>query len=1515
MHVGIYTKTLCDDLRKGLLITLTLLFVCPGVWGDNIVNVESESDFGATIQEWGVGVYYTLEDGKTYNLTATIELQGCLLIPSDATITINLGVFDLDQKRSDNCVILNRGTLTLNGTGKIKNGHSDWQHYDIWGGGIVNRGTLNISGVTICNNTGQDHGGGIYNYPGGIVTINSGCISNNTNGAIYNQGTMTIKGGSIENHTTYGSYGCIENTETGTLIIEGGSITGNTVGYKTTGCLLNYVGASLTIKGNPVIKNNTTAGGAYLRNIYLRTGTTITIGEGGLTGDDGDIGITMQTPSVFTSELINETDLNKFFSEDDAYEIVKSLDNKAKLRTHWDGLIERFAAGGAIELDKDYTAASGELCLTVPDGKAVTLNLNGHTISRGLSTATNDGCVIKNIGTLTVNGTGIITGGKSSNGGGGIHNTGTLTVNGGSIRGNTTTTQGGGIYNAGTLTIGGGTIENNSNTAGDGGGIYNSGSLTLNTGTISGNSVTGTSKNGGGIYNTGTLLAINGGTIQNNTATNAGGGIYHDGTTFNLQGSPLITGNTVNSNAGNVYLTSDHHTITITDALGYTTPIGITMEAPAVFTSNLNGRGTYEKFSSEQGSTIKLTENGDHDAEMMTYWNYLKRELAKDGVENITLESGKTYQASSTDTYLHIPSSKTVTLNLNGQTINRKLNNATLNGSVIYNEGTLTITGSGIIKGGNNSDGGGVKGGGICNTGTLTIQGGTIRENTTYSSGGGIYNTGTLTIQGGTITSNTATSAGGGIYHNGVALYLQGAPTISSNTVSSANNNLYLATAKTITVSGPLTNSTAIGITSQVYPWTFTTGLSGNGDENKFTADDGTHGIALNSTGNAIIGTKYTITRNEPNNTYTYMYIKGNHTASTIEAVAGEHVKVTISGFDGSPKTIPVSLYTTDEVLCEYPKKDVEYYFDMPDHNVTVTGLCLNGGYCGNANVEDIKYYLEGTTLRFQTKDASNYQMKNYAQNTVPWRDTSTYPYTSVDIPNNITHISDYAFYGSGLTIADIPASIATIGTFAFGNCTSLTAINVNVSNTNYMNNSDDGVLYTKSAGGDPTNLVCYPAGKSGENYSVPSTVTAITDGAFAFNNLKSITVAGGSSFSAPNDNGVLYNAAGTILYCYPARKTGDVYDVAPTVTEIKPYAFHNNNLLKAVNFCETTVPTGGTEMFGGTNTAKIMVKKGLKSGDGTKYNNTAPWSTTNYINRTYEMDLANAVVALEYETYSYADNDYSNTPVKPAVNSVTLTTGDLIQTLRSGIDYVAINDGSYSNNTVVGNAKVTITGAGGYAETHKDWNFTIYRTITFTNVTGHYATYYAKEDLAIPSGFTASTFTDVDIDWDHGTLNATQVNFIKAETPILLYKESGVNGTYHVNAGTGTTYTAHSDFKGVLTSTPYSTVKGSGSAVYVLKNDKFLRVSNTDGNLEAQSLPAHRCYLLRPIGKSSPNFVPSYLSIIIGNSEVTRIEISSENGENVDGRVWYTLDGRRLQGKPTRKGIYISNGKKIHIK
>ena len=56
---------------------------------------------------------------------------------------------------------------------------------------------------------------------------------------------------------------------------------------------------------------------------------------------------------------------------------------------------------------------------------------------------------------------------------------------------------------------------------------------------------------------------------------------------------------------------------------------------------------------------------------------------------------------------------------------------------------------------------------------------------------------------------------------------------------------------------------------------------------------------------------------------------------------------------------------------------------------------------------------------------------------------------------------------------------------------------------------------------------------------------------------------------------------------------------------------------------------------------------------------------------------------------------------------------------------------------------------------------------------------------------------------------------------------------------------------------------------------------------------------------------------LVGSNGEVTSIgEIDTKTGEvSFDSEAWYTLDGVRLSGKPSKKGLYINNGKKVVIK
>ena len=58
-------------------------------------------------------------------------------------------------------------------------------------------------------------------------------------------------------------------------------------------------------------------------------------------------------------------------------------------------------------------------------------------------------------------------------------------------------------------------------------------------------------------------------------------------------------------------------------------------------------------------------------------------------------------------------------------------------------------------------------------------------------------------------------------------------------------------------------------------------------------------------------------------------------------------------------------------------------------------------------------------------------------------------------------------------------------------------------------------------------------------------------------------------------------------------------------------------------------------------------------------------------------------------------------------------------------------------------------------------------------------------------------------------------------------------------------------------------------------------------------------------------------VKLVSASGETTAIgTLDTTTGEvSFDSEAWYTLDGVRLSGKPSSKGIYINNGKKVVIK
>lgn len=254
-------------------------------------------------------------------------------------------------------------------------------------------------------------------------------------------------------------------------------------------------------------------------------------------------------------------------------------------------LLEAVKTSQTVTLGADITTPSEGGRLDINSGIVVTLNLNGHTLTRNMTAVHSGGqaIIVNEGGKLTImdsstggtitggwaNGGGgvyvraggelTITGGtisgnrtvKDANGsygfGGGVENHGTVTISGGTITGNTAEQYGGGIHNEGTLTITGGSIANN--TSGTyGGGIYSNSTVTISGITISGN----TAQTGGGAISSEGMLTLDGVTIQGNSAQ-YGGGIYMFKSaetspgTVQLKGACTITDNTATSYGNDVY--------------------------------------------------------------------------------------------------------------------------------------------------------------------------------------------------------------------------------------------------------------------------------------------------------------------------------------------------------------------------------------------------------------------------------------------------------------------------------------------------------------------------------------------------------------------------------------------------------------------------------------------------------------------------------------------------------------------------------------------------------------------------------------------------------------------------------------------------------------------------------------------------------------------------------------------------------------------------------------------------
>ncbi len=199
---------------------------------------------------------------------------------------------------------------------------------------------------------------------------------------------------------------------------------------------------------------------------------------------------------------------------------------------------------------------------------------------------------------------------------------------------------------------------------------------------------------------------------------------------------------------------------------------------------------------------------------------------------------------------------------------------------------------------------------------------------------------------------------------------------------------------------------------------------------------------------------------------------------------------------------------------------------------------------------------------------------------------------TKVQLPNSIKAM-DYGAFGGceRLTEIEIPSSVTEINDGAFWGGPHLIAINVSPDNPCYQ--SIDGVLFTK----DGKTLQRYPAGRSGAyripngvtsigewdfddcreltEIEIPSSVTEIND--YAFRDCSHLTAINVSSDNPcyRSIDGVLFTKDGKTLLDYPADKSGDMYQIPDSVTEIGNSAFKGHHRLTSVIIPDGVIKIG----------------------------------------------------------------------------------------------------------------------------------------------------------------------------------------------------------------------------------------------------------------------------------------------------------------------------------------------------
>lgn len=191
----------------------------------------------------------------------------------------------------------------------------------------------------------------------------------------------------------------------------------------------------------------------------------------------------------------------------------------------------------------------------------------------------------------------------------------------------------------------------------------------------------------------------------------------------------------------------------------------------------------------------------------------------------------------------------------------------------------------------------------------------------------------------------------------------------------------------------------------------------------------------------------------------------------------------------------------------------------------------------------------------------------------------------------------------------------------------------------------------------------------------------------------------------------------------------------------------------------------------------------------------------------------------------------------------------------------------------------------------------------------GEYVTYYRNEALRVDEAEKENfkLYTVSSVSGDKATLS-NAFDAAPSNTPFLVYNNTNETKTVLLIPCNepDLALTVADQFQGTMEEKTFTDADMAAADYYVCNGKQFVKVRG------AGTLGANKAYLKFVTDQqlSAPQYISISGDLGEGTTRIDNLNVNdNENGE------WYDLNGRKLNGKPAQKGIYIKNGKKVVVR